>query len=152
MTISRFTLDTNVLVDAHDYADATRQHMAEALIRGATQVDCVLTLQSIGEFYRAITRKLGATAPVGAAYARGYAAMFPLAAPSPASLDRALEAAAKGRFAMWDAYLLATAAEQGCVICLSSDMHDGAKLGSIAVHRPFDGGNLSKAAQALLVP
>jgi predicted nucleic acid-binding protein len=147
----RFTLDTNVLVDAHDFADPVRRRLAETLIRDAALVDCVLTLQSIGELFRALTRKLGAT-PVQAAHAaRFYASMFPTAAPSTVSLDLALDAAEKGRFAFWDAYLLAAAAEAGCATCLSADMHDGAKLGAVTVRRAYDGKSLSKVAQALLL-
>jgi len=152
MTNSRFTLDTTVLVDAHDFANPSRQALAESLIRAAALVGFVLTQQSIGEFYFVVTRKGHAAPSAAALRARRYASMFPLAAPSAAALDRALDAAEKGRFAFWDAYLLAAADEAGCTVCLSTDMPDGAKLGSITVRRTFDGDALSKAAQALLAP
>lgn len=152
MTNNRFTLDSNVIIDAHDTSVPSKQALAEAIVRGAAVADCVLTLQSISEFYFVVTRKFRALPAIAANHARRYAAMFPLAAPSPTALDRALDAAEKGRFSFWDAYLLATAAQADCTICLSADMHDGAKLGTITVRRAFDGNGLSKATQALLAP
>lgn len=85
-----------------------------------------------------------------AARALAYANTFVLAEPTRTAMHAALAAAGTGRFSYWDAFLLATAAEAGCTICLSEDMHDGARLGPITVRRPFDGDSLSKTAQALL--
>lgn len=150
MTTRRFTVDTNVLVEAHDLAVPARQALAESFLRAAATADCTLTLQAIGEFYRAATRKLSAAPAKAAAHARGLMTTFPLTAPSAVALERALDAAEKGRFSLWDAYLLATADEAGCTTCFSLDMHDSAKLGGITIRRPYDANGLTSVAQALI--
>lgn len=148
----QFTLDTTVLVDANDFADPLRQSIAEAFVRDAATAGCLLTLQAIGEFYFVVTRKRYATPALAASRARLFMTTFPLVPPTSNALDRALDAAEKGRFAFWDAYMLAAASDAGCTICFSSDMHDGAKLGPITVRRPYDARGLSKIAQAVLAP
>ena len=152
MTTDRFTLDTNILIYVHDIADPTRRQLASQLVRDAAHEDCVLTLQSIGECFNALRRKMRDTPANAMARALAYANTFALIEPTRTAMHTALAAAGSGRFSYWDAFLLATAAESGCSICLSEDMHDGAKLGSITVRRPFDGDRLSKAAQTLLGP
>ena len=76
--------------------------------------------------------------------------VFPIASATPATLDAALAAARTGRFAFWDAMLLAAAADAGCTVALSEDMEDGAGLGDIVVRNPFGKRGLSAAARDLL--
>lgn len=57
MSDKRFTLDTNILVYAVDVSDAKRCHRAQEVIDAMLPRDCVLTLQSLSEFYFTVTRK-----------------------------------------------------------------------------------------------
>jgi predicted nucleic acid-binding protein len=56
-----------------------------------------------------------------------------------------------GRAAYWDALLTTTAAEAGCNLLLTEDMHDGAFLNGVHIHRPFGSdGSLSELTRQLL--
>ncbi len=152
MSADRFTLDTNLLVYFHDFTDPVKQSLSASIIRSAMLKECWLTLQSIGECFVSLQRVLMTTKSDAGRRARFFAAGFPLIEPTARALHQALSAAETGRLSFWDAFLLATAAEAGCTICLSEDMDDGKKLGTITVRHAFAGNHLSKAAKALLAP
>jgi predicted nucleic acid-binding protein len=111
------------------------------MLERAILLDCVLTLQALGEFYAACTRKGFATRAEAAAQVRRWLDLFPGAAAATAgAVEAALAAAATGRFGYWDALLLATAAEAGCAAVISEDMAPGAMLGDVRVVPAFAGG------------
>jgi predicted nucleic acid-binding protein len=73
----RFTLDTNILVYSIDSAAGARHDLAAEIVDRAAEQPCWLTLQSIGEFYAAVTRK-GIVPRVDAAgQANDWLEMFP---------------------------------------------------------------------------
>jgi predicted nucleic acid-binding protein len=49
----------------------------------------------------------------------------------------ALGEAASGRASYWDALLVATAAEAGCVAIITEDLADGAAVGDVRIRHPF---------------
>ena len=63
--------------------------------------------------------------------------MFPVVAADGNALETAHRAIEQERFGLFDALLLATAAQVGCAVALSKDMHDGAGLDGIVVRNPF---------------
>lgn len=144
------TFDSNGLVCTAQAGDPRRTAALE-LLRMAARGRCMLTVQALGEFFFAATRKRLLARPVAAAQVRRWLAVFPSpAAASATAAVAAMDAAAEGRFSYWDALLLATAAEAGCAAAISDDMADGAALGSIRVVPAFVGGGVSPAARALL--
>jgi predicted nucleic acid-binding protein len=147
---SRFTLDSSILVYAFDGLKPKKQHIAVAILRRSRLVNCILTLQSLGEFYRAATGKLGVPPRIAAAQVRDWTLEYPVAETSTHALLAGLEAATRHDFSIWDTLILASAAEAGCTVCFSEDMADGARLGSIVVRNPFGRRGLSATARAVL--
>ena len=150
MSAERVTLDTNILFYAFDAHDPRKQEQAVRIIRAAAHGDCALTLQAVGEFYVAITRK-AKMAPADAR--REVEALLNSFETIPATANAhriAANEAANGRFGYWDAVLLASAAEAGCTLIFSEDVKDGARLGTITVRNPFGAKGLSAAARAAL--
>jgi predicted nucleic acid-binding protein len=147
----RFTLDTNLLVYSIDNAAGARHRVAREIVDRAVECDCWLTLQALGEFYVATTRK-GMTPPAeAAAQVVDWLELFPTVAASAAAIRAALAAASVGRASYWDALLVATAAEAGCTIVLSEDMSDGTLLSGVTIHNPFAAsGELTGTARRLL--
>ena len=144
------TFDSNILVYAAQAGDP-RQDAALEMLQLAADGRCVLTLQALGEFFFAATRKRLATRPEAAAQVRRWLTVFPSpAAASSTAVVAAMDAVVEGRLAYWDALLLATAAEAGCRAAISENMGDGAALGSIRVVPAFAGQSISPAARALL--
>jgi predicted nucleic acid-binding protein len=148
----RFGLDSNVLIYAVDHRFPDRQVRAQGVIQAAARTHrCVLATQNVGEFYSAVTRKRLADLPTALRKARELLVMFPiLQAPDAAAIRLALDAVTAGRFAYWDALLLATLARADCTALLSEDMQDGGSLAGVTVRNPFAGDALPPAVAALL--
>jgi predicted nucleic acid-binding protein len=150
-TSERFTLDTNLLVYAIDSTAGLRHQLAAEIIEHAVRLDCWLTLQAVSEFYAAVTRKGIVPAPDAAAQAADWLDLFPCTAASDTAVRAALGDAANGRASYWDALLVATAGEAGCIAILTEDLADGAKISGVRIHNPFStAGGFTDQARRLL--
>ena len=150
MSGERFTLDTNILVYALAGRPDDRRDLAARDHRPGRRCDCWLTLQSVSEFYAAVTRKRLASRSQAAAQANDWLDMFPTATASAAAIRSALAVASAERASYWDALLLATAAEAGCTSMLTEDMADGTALYGVRVLNPFAGDAIPPAVMRLL--
>jgi predicted nucleic acid-binding protein len=152
MSARRFSIDSNVLVYFYDPRDPHKQALAQQIVVAAAGLDCMLGLQTVGEFYTVTSRKKVLSAALAGAEALNFLATFPSFQASADCHRIAVREAAAGRFSYWDAVLLASAAEAGCTLLLSEDMKDGATLGGITVRNPFGAKGLSAAAVAAFAP
>jgi predicted nucleic acid-binding protein len=110
-----------------------------------------LRLQAVSEFYAVVSRKRIVPPADSAAQAIDGLELFPSAAASESAVRTALADAAAGRASYWDALLLVTAGEAGCVGILTEDLADSAELGGIRIHNPFAaGGALTSLARRFL--
>jgi predicted nucleic acid-binding protein len=150
MSVERFTLDTNILVDAVDAREGHKREFAMEIIAAAVRLDCLMALQVVGEFYAAATTRFKLDAKDVAARTAQLIAGFDTFGYSVHAVRAALEEAPKGRFSYWDTVLLAAAAEAGCTTIFSEDMADGARFGSITVANPFRRDGLAPHAKAML--
>jgi predicted nucleic acid-binding protein len=149
--VSRFTLDTNLLVYSVDNSAGTRHRHAREIVDCAVESDCWLTLQALGEFYVAATRKGFMPPADAAAQVADWIVLFPTIPASAAAVRAALADASMGRASYWDALLVATAAEAGCTIVLTEDMSDGGVLSSVTIRNPFDAsGEMANIARRLI--
>ena len=150
MSDKRYSLDTNVLIYAVDHSEGAKHDLAVEIVDRSVERDCVLTVQALAEFTAATTRRGVVPKAEAAAQVRDWLQLFPTAAADALALERALEAVAASQFAFWDALLLATAAEAGCSVVLSEDMHDGAVFGGLRVRNPLAAPTLPADLRALL--
>ena len=109
-----------------------------------------LTLQSVSEFFAAITRKGVVSRKHAADMARAWLNMFPIVCASAEAAFAALGHAVAGRASYWDGLLIATAAEAGCSAIMTEDMADGAVLDGVRIINPFTSFGLSEAARRVL--
>lgn len=148
--MSRFSVDANILIYMIETGDP-RQRAAIDILDRARRADCVITLQALGEFFFATTRKRKLEPEAAMRQVALWSTAFGTPLPhSPAALTEAMAAAATGRFSFWDAMLLATAAQSGCTALVSEDMAPGARLGPIRVIPAFAGAEVSPEARAVL--
>lgn len=150
MSAKRFTLDTNILVYALDRQAGDRHVLASRIIGEAVLADCSLTLQSVSEFYAAVTRKRLVPPAEAMAQAHDWLDMFPTVPASASAVRAALTTAAAGHASYWDALLVATAAEAGCTTILTEDLADGSLLLGVRVLNPFAGSDMSSEVRAIL--
>ncbi len=148
----RVTFDSNVLVYAAD-ADAGDKHARAAdLIARAAHGDCVLTLQSLAEFFYVATRKAGLDAAAAAAFVDDWRAVFPVVAAEEAALVQAMAALAGHRLSFWDAMIWATAREARCGLLVSEDLQDRRTLDGVTFLNPFAAENAALIDAALPSP
>jgi predicted nucleic acid-binding protein len=147
---SIFTLDTNVLVYSVDLTAGTRHEVAKQVVARARLCACCLTLQSVSEFYAVVTRKAVMRPVEAVPLANAMMDLFPTAAASASAVRTALRIASAGHASYWDALLLATAAEAGCIAVLTEDLANGTTLAGVRIVNPFAGDALSPDAEALL--
>jgi len=134
------SLDSNVLVYTADRRDPRHARAVEIVARAA-QADCVLSVQSVAEFYHAVTRKRIALAAEAQAQVEDILASFPGTIYDSAALLDATSATARHGLAFWDAMLWATVKAAGCRVLLTEDLQDGRNLEGVRFVNPFDPAN-----------
>ena len=132
-------------------AKRSNTRLPRRFVLAAPHFDCLLTLQALSEFYWAISRKRIMPLSEAAAQIDDWLMYFPTVSASGGAVKAGVAHAVAGRASYWDALLIATAAEAGCMLILTEDLHDGATLSGIGIHNPFDpGGGLTDRAKELL--
>ena len=147
----RFGLDTNVLIYLIDGREPDRQARArEVVARAGASGRCILSVQSLGEFFVVAVRKGLATPAIAQQVVEDLTVTFAIASPTAADARTAAAAAVAGRLGYRDALLLATLDRGGCTVVLSGDMGDGAQHGGVTVRNPFAGERLADEIDRLL--
>jgi predicted nucleic acid-binding protein len=148
--VTKFTLDSNILVYAVDRSARERHESAVEMLARASRRDFVLIPQALAEFFSAATRKRLAPRDLATAQLQDWLDAFPVAA-GPTARSVLTAAKATPHFQFFDALLLATAGAAGCSALISEDMHPGAVLGGVRVVAAFDpAGGIAPEARALL--
>jgi len=133
----RFTLDTNILIYAVDRDAGPRHAIARQLVDAAARGDCVLTLQALGEFFHATTRKQRLKSARAMALAEAFGETFTVHAADAACLSMAMQAVGSHGLSFWDAMLWATAQRAGCRAIVTEDGQDARLLGGVYFLDPF---------------
>ncbi len=135
--MARFALDTNLLIYADGFNEAAKRDFVIDLIARLGREAVVLPTQVLGEFFNVMTRKY--SKPRSGAQARidVWAARFATQPAGVATFRSAIDMAAAYDFQIWDALILCTAAEAGCIALLSEDMQHGFVHRGVTVIDPF---------------
>jgi predicted nucleic acid-binding protein len=137
MSDNRYTLDTNILIYSVDCDAGEKHEKAIGIIDKAIGDDCILTVQSLAEFYSAVTRKGYAKPAEALEFIQVWTKLFVVAAASGACLLKAIEGVQSYKLSFWDAMLWATAKEAGCRTILSEDFQDKQTVQGIQFINPF---------------
>jgi predicted nucleic acid-binding protein len=133
----RLALDTNVLVYAEGVNGTAMQKVALDLIGRVRREDIFLSVQVLGELFNVLTRKASRPREIARAVLLSWRDMFSLIDTSAAVMLAAADLAADHRLPIWDAVILSAAAESGCRLLLSEDLHEGFTWGGVTVTNPF---------------
>ncbi len=134
---SRITVDTNILIYGSDATDGPKQRLSLKILRRLPLLDAFLTLQVLGEFYAASTRKNINTKQQAASRIATFRSMLNVATANTQTLDMAMEAVYQHSLSFWDAMLWATAEQAKCDYLLSEDFQHGRQLGRVTFINPF---------------
>lgn len=133
----RVTFDSNILVYAADRQAGERNNSAMDILRRAAHADCVLMLQSLGEFFHVATRKMKLAARDVEVFVDDWRTVFPVHAASEQCLVPAINLVKRHSVSFWDAMLWVTAREAGCRLLFSEDLHDGQTVDGVTCINPF---------------
>lgn len=137
MNDDRITLDTDILVYAAN-ADAGDRHiLALKVLERAIHCDCVLTLQSLSEFFVVVTRKALLSPSVALENVLALSEIFPVVAAKQHTLKLAMENVIKHKLSFWNAMLWATANDAGINLLLSEDFQHGQLINRVRIINPF---------------
>ncbi|MBF0147650.1 MAG: PIN domain-containing protein [Magnetococcales bacterium] len=137
MSGERYTFDTNILIYALDREAGRKHAIASALLDQAVAENCVLMLQSLGEFFRAATAKGKMPIAEASDQVRDWLALFQVQPAGISTITKALRAVQNHNLSFWDAMLWACAKEAGCAIVVSEDFQHGRLLEGVRFHNPF---------------
>ena len=138
MSDKRVSLDTNILIYAIDKDAKEKQLTALSLIEHcALNFNCVLTLQSLSEFYAAATRKGKVTHSQAETQIKDWQLLFPTILPSARTVEYALKAVDEHTLSFWDAMVWSVACENGVSELYSEDFQSGRELKGVRFTNHF---------------
>ncbi len=138
MTVKgRFTLDTNILIYAIDRDSGHKHDYSKYLVGQAALCDCVLTVQALGEFFYATTRKNLLDISHSSKFVNDWLEVFETVSATDSALLEAIDTIQSHQLSFRDAMILTTARQSGCSTLLSEDLQDGWRLHGIEIINPF---------------
>jgi len=133
----RLALDTNVLAYAEGVNGAPMKETALDLLRRLPEGAAAVPVQALGELFNVLVRKAGRSPADARAAVLGWRDAFPLIDTSAAVMVAAADLATDHRLGIWDAVVLACAAEAECRLLLSEDLQEGFTWRGVTVANPF---------------
>jgi predicted nucleic acid-binding protein len=129
--------DTNIIVYSISINDSLRAEKAGALRKAFGPSRTIVPTQVLGELYNVMVGKFRQDRAVAAQACELLKNSAILRAATEKTFEAALEIATVNGFQIWDALILATAAEAGCRVLLSEDMQHGFVHRGVTVINPF---------------
>lgn len=133
----RAAIDTNVLYYAEGLDDEAKKIMAIELLDGRRPEETVIPIQVVGELFSALVRKARRPRAAARDAVLSWGDRFPLIETSPDVLLVGMSVAMQHQLPIWDAVILAAAADAGCRVLLSEDFQDGFTWAGVTVVNPF---------------
>lgn len=117
--------------------DSVRCNAAQSLIERLPAGKVVLPAQTLGELFRVITARKGLSAPFARDLILGWADVFEVADSTWTSFQSALDLVADHQLQIWDALIMAVAADNHCRFLLTEDLQSGFTWRGVTVMNPF---------------
>ncbi|MFP5405660.1 MAG: PIN domain-containing protein [Gammaproteobacteria bacterium] len=133
----RAALDTNVLAYAEGVGDEARVAAAITLIERLPVERVLVPAQALGELYRVLTGKAARSRPAARAALFGWTDSLEVADSTWTAFEAALDLCVDHQLQVWDALIVAVAAENRCRLLLSEDLQDGFTVRGVTVVNPF---------------
>lgn len=133
----RVALDTNILAYAEGVGDAQRCAGAIQLIEKLPAQIVLLPAQTLGELFRVLTEKAKREPGLTREAIMSWADSFEVADSSWSAFQAAMDLAIDHRLQIWDALILAVAAENRCRLLLTEDLQNGFIWRGVTVVNPF---------------
>lgn len=132
----RAALDTNILVYAEGLNGPEKALQARSLIARLGD-RAVAPIQVLAEFYNVLTLKARLPREEARGVVSALSSFMTTIPTSGEILDHALELSVRHDLRIFDAVIVCAAAQGGCPILLSEDMHDGFSYRGTTIVNPF---------------
>jgi predicted nucleic acid-binding protein len=126
-----------VYAQALHAVDDPKRRQITSIIAAVPASSFIVPAQVLGELFNVLTRKVRHSRDAATQVVRAWQDMFTVMPTTEAVLSRAMDVAVAHSLAIWDAVILAAAAEAGCRMLLSEDMHEGFTWGGVTTVNPF---------------
>ena len=133
----RVALDTNILAYAEGTNGPAMKEAALDLIQKLPQDSTVLPAQTLGELFNVLVRKAKRPAASARTAILSWRDAFPVLDTSAAVIADAADLATDHQLGIWDAVVVAAAAEAECRLLLSEDLQEGFTWRGVTVTNPF---------------
>lgn len=133
----RVALDTNILAYAEGTNGAAMKRSALELIESLPEGAAVIPVQVLGELFNVLVRKAGRTRAKARAAMQSWHDAFPVIETSGEIMIAAADLATDHQLGIWDAVIFSAAAEAGCRLLLTEDLHEGFTRRGVTVTNPF---------------
>jgi predicted nucleic acid-binding protein len=134
----RVALDTNVLVYAEGWGDDARCKLAGDLIAQLKPTDSIVAVQVLGELSRVLTSKMKKSGTEVRERLLSWSDGVVVADTTWTAFQSAMDLSVDHQISMWDALILAVAAENKCRLLLSEDFQNGFTWRGVTVVNPFE--------------
>ena len=135
-----YALGTDIMAYAAGVDDQERRITATRLLDTLPPGDVAIPVQALGGLFNVLTRKAGWPAAQARAAVLAWTGADEVIDTTPVTLLDAMELSTTHQLAIWDAVMLAGAAEAGCRSLLSEDMRHGLTWRGVTVRNPFQPG------------
>ena len=133
----RVALDTNVLAYAEGTNGPEMKAAALRLIQRLPVAAIVVPVQALGELFNVLVLKAKRPAADARTAILGWRDAYAAIDTSPTVMLNAADLATDHQLRIWDAVILAAAAEAGCRLLLSEDLQEGFTWRGVTVTNPF---------------
>lgn len=144
----RVALDTNILVYAEGLNGEDRKQRAHAALTSFAADELMVPAQALAELFTVLTRKARWPAAKARAAVLTWHDACLVADTTSSVLLEAMDLAAMHQYSLWDAIMLAAAAQAGCRVLLSEDMQDGFIWRGVEIRNPFVGDASASSSDA----
>jgi predicted nucleic acid-binding protein len=136
MSVRSF-FDTNVLVYADDKAAPAKQRRALDLVTEHRRAGTgVVSFQILQEYFVTVTRKLRVESSIARRKVE-LLAEFHVAAPDVSDILAAIDLHRLHNLSFWDALVIRSAKQSGCIVVLSEDMQHTRHIDGVQIVNPF---------------
>lgn len=133
----RVALDTNILAYAEGINGPAMKRSALELIEKLPEGAALVPVQVLGELFNVLVRKAGRTRARARAAMQTWHDAFPVIETAGEVVIAAADLATDHQLGIWDAIILSAAAEAGCRLLLTEDLHEGFTWRGVTVTNPF---------------
>jgi predicted nucleic acid-binding protein len=139
LTVITVALDTNVLAYAEQTNGEIMQRRALAVVERLVPEATVVPAQTLGELFNVLVKKARWPIARASAAVLSWGDTFPVIETSPDIMLAAIELTRQHQLGIWDAVILASAADAHARLLLSEDLQNGFTWRGVTVVTPFSG-------------